>query len=260
MDVNLSNAALIIIVLLPISISCMLLVRKSVSHDTLKTHHDVTDPLLAVLGTLFTILLGFMLANAMQRFENARDNLQQEAAAVGDVFRLMDGFPAQTRDKGRKDCLAYMDAVIKDEWPEMQKGKLSDVAWNTYGDMWQDCLHIEPKTQGESDVHQTLLASMTRLGECRRSRAAELVYSLPPTLWFIVIFGGLSTIGFTYFFAIEDIRLQILMTSVITIIIGLNIYMLVGYDAPFSGDIAITRAAFETARESLKRIQSHEIH
>jgi hypothetical protein len=260
MDVNLLNATLVIVGLLPISIGCMLLVRKNVSMSTLKTHHDVTDPLLAVLGTLFTILLGFMLANAMQRFEGARDNLQQEAAAIGDVFRLMDGFPAQTKDKGRKDCLAYMDAVIGDEWPQMQKGKLSDAAWNAYGDMWQDCLHIEPKTQGESDIHQTLLSSMTKVGECRRARAAEMVYSLPRTLWFIVVFCGLSTICFTYFFAIEDLRLQILMTSVITIIIGLNIYMLVGYDAPFSGDIAITSAAFETARESLRRIQNHETH
>jgi hypothetical protein len=70
------------------------------------------------------------------------------------------------------------------------------------------------------------------------------------------VFGGLSTIFFTYFFAIENIKLQILMTSVITIVVGLNIYMLVGYDAPFSGDIALTSTPFESTKAILTRGQS----
>jgi len=238
----------------------MLLVRKNVPVTQLRTHHDVTDPLLAVLGTLFAILLGFMLANSMQRFEAARDNLQQEAGATGDIFRLASGLPADVKEKTRKDCLTYLDLVITDEWAQMQQNKLSDKAWDTYSALWDDCLGYEPKTQGQSDIHQTLLASMTKLGECRRARNAELTYALPRTLWFIVFFGGLSTIAFTYFFAIEDVKLQILMTSVITIIIGLNIYMLAGYDAPFSGDIALTPAAFETTRDGLRHALGHVAH
>jgi uncharacterized membrane protein YjjB (DUF3815 family) len=259
-DVTLFSSASVILGAVILSIGGMLIVRKSVSLSSLRSHHDVTDPLLAVLGTLFAILLGFMLANSMQRFESARDNLQQEAGAAGDIFRLADGLPATARDKSRKDCLAYFDAVIVDEWPMMGHKKLSDKAWNVYGDLWEDCVHYQPSTQAESDIHQTLLASMTKLGECRRARAAQITYTLPTTLWFVVFFGAFTTISFTYFFAVENVRLQILMTSIITMIIGLNIYMLAGYDGPFSGDIALTPAAFESTRTSLLRVQNHEAH
>ena len=258
MDVTLFSSAFLIVGAVVLSIGGMLVVRKSVSLSSLRSHHDVTDPLLAVLGTLFAILLGFMLANSMQRFESARDNLQQEAGAAGDIFRLADGLPAAAREKTRKDCLAYFDAVIGDEWAMMGHQKLSDKAWNIYGDLWDDCVHYQPTTQAESDVHQTLLSAMTKLGECRRARAAEITYTLPRTLWIVVLFGGFTTVAFTYFFAVENVRLQILMTSIITTIIGLNIYMLAGYDAPFSGDIALTPAAFESTQKSLLRVQNHE--
>ncbi len=216
-------------------------------------HHDVTDPVLAVIGTLFAILLGFMLANSMQRFEGARSNLEQEAGAVGDIYRLVDGLPADIKSKTRRDCVNYTQSVVNEEWALMQNGKSSDKAWASMNDIWHDCLHFQPNTQAEGDIHQMLVAAVSKAGECRRTRFAELKYGLPQTLWFIVIFGGLSTIGLTYFFAVTSFKLQVLMTSVITMIVGLNIYMLAGYDAPFSGDIALTAAPFESALEVMTK-------
>jgi hypothetical protein len=232
----------------------MLQVRRRIKLESLRTHHDVTDPLLAVLGTLFAILLGFMLANAMQRFEAARINIEQEAGAVGDIFRIADGLPEKSSGPLRKGCLDYLNLVVDEEYTLMQKGKFSEHAWNVYGDLWHDCVHFQPQTQAESNLHQELVGAMARVGECRRTRYAQLHYCLPTPLWCILIFGGLCTIGFTYFFAVEDIKLQIAMTSVITSIICLNIYMLAGFDAPFSGDIAIAPTAFATMRETMQRV------
>lgn len=254
MDVTLTNCSIVTVVAVLISIGGMLIVHRNVKLDDLRKHHDVTDPLLAVLGTLFAIMLGFMLANSMQRFEEARANIQTEAGAVGDIFRLAGGLPEPTRSKIRKDCMTYLDKVVDDDWPQMEKGKLSDRAFDAIDELWHDCLGYEPTTQAQSNVHQCIVQSMSVAGSCRRTRDAELNYTLPAPLWVIVICGGLSTICFTYFFAIDNVKLQVLMTSVITMIICLNIYMLAGFDAPFSGDIAITPTAFETARKVCLRI------
>jgi hypothetical protein len=259
-DVTLANCLIFTVIAVAVSIGGMFLVRRSVPLEHLRSHHDVTDPLLAVLGTLFAILLGFMLANSMQRFEEARSNIQQEAGAIGDLYRLADGLPSQQKEKTRKDCLSYMDLVIGEEWPLMEKGQLSDRAWNVYGDLWQDCIHYEPQTQNQSNIHQLLLEAISKTGECRRARFAQLSYSLPRPLWFVLLIGGFSTVAFTYFFAVDNVRLQILMTSVITMIICLNIYMLAGYDAPFSGDIALNPTAFESVRDSLQNVQNKRRH
>lgn len=189
-----------------------------------------------------------------------RSNAQDEAGAVGDVFRLADGLPSAAKASTQKDCLLYLDAVIEDEWKTMEHGKMSDKAQSLICDLWQDGLQYDPQTQRQSNIHQLMVDAISKTGLCRRNRSAQLHYGLHLPLWLIVIFGGASTIAFTYFFAVNNVTLQILMTSVITMIICFNIYMLAGFDAPFSGDIAITPVAFENAREMLRPVAGKRTH
>ncbi len=78
---------------------------------------------------------------------------------------------------------------------------------------------------------------------------AQLTYGLPISLWIVVLVGAAATISLSYFFAVENLKLQIVMTSIVTLVIGLNVYMLAGFDAPYSGDIHVTSAPFKTLRE-----------
>lgn len=255
LEITLTNCLAATILLVIVSVTSMLFVREKVGIEKLRLHHDVTDPLLAVLGTLFAILLGFMIANAMQRFEDARTNVQEESGAIGDVFRLADGLPSDSKTALRKHCLTYLDDVIDNEFKEMRHGKMSENSWRQYDFLWQDCTRFQPHSEAQNNIHQMLLSSMSKVGECRRARFAQLTYCLPPTLWFILLFGGVSTVVFTYFFGVESTKLQIAITCVITIVICLNVYMLAGFDSSFSGDIAITSSAFQTLRSSFLRIR-----
>lgn len=234
----------------------ILIVRRSVKPDFLRLHHEVTDPVLAVLGTLFAILLGFMLANSMQRFETARDNIETEAGAVGNLYRLAGGVPEKYQGAIRSSCKTYLSEVIDHEWVLMQQDQTSDAAWNEVDELWKSCLAVRTQEPTQIENYNKLLDSMTTLGQSRRTRSAELKYKLPQTLWFIVIFGGLATISFTYFFAVESAKLQIAMTSVVTIMICLNLYMLAGYDDPFSGDIALTSQPFKTALKLIEKLDA----
>src|SRR5580658_5161145 len=82
--------------------------RRLVSPKLLKEHHDATDPMMACVGTLFAILLGFLVANAMTRFEEARLNVQDEAGSAGDVFRLARSLPPPTNTAIMEDCVKYL--------------------------------------------------------------------------------------------------------------------------------------------------------
>ena len=67
------------------SIGLMFAIRKGFGIQSLRSHHEVSDPLLACVGTLFAVLLGFMVANAMTRYDLARVNMEQEAGALGAI-------------------------------------------------------------------------------------------------------------------------------------------------------------------------------
>jgi hypothetical protein len=235
------------------------LVRKFGRTETLKDHHDATDPMMACVGTLFAILLGFMVANAMTRFEEARINAQEEAGAVGDVFRLSRGLPAPTSTEIMKNCVAYLDAVSKLEFESMRHDQMNDKCWDIYSNMWQQCTAYDPKTQGQSNLHQGLVQAMTKFGECRRARNAELSYQLPTVLWAVVWAGAISIVFFTFLFAIENMYLQMAMTSVITLILFLNIYLLAAFDDPFNGEVFITPVPFESNLKLFNQILSEEL-
>jgi hypothetical protein len=247
-EITLLNFIWIIVVVLALSLGGMLLVRTRLSVQYLRNNHEVSDPMVAVLGMLFAILLGFVLANSMDRFEQARTTVRDEAGAIGNILRLSEGLPPAIGIRIHNNCLHYIDSVIDDDWKSMKEDKLSEKAQTLFSGLWHECVLYAPQTQGESNVHQSMLDALKVASECRRTRTAQLTYHLPENLWVVVVVGAATTVVFTFFLAVESLKVQIFMTSAITLVVCLNIYMLCGFDAPYSGDIKITPAPFEAIK------------
>jgi hypothetical protein len=240
--------------------AAVVLVRRIVKPGELRQYHEVTNPLLAVVGTLFAILLGFMVASAMARYDAARNNIQSEAGAVGDIFRLARSLPEPAKSKILSDCLKYTQVVIDEEWKMMEERKTSTTAWNAYGDIWTDGSGFEPKTQKEANVHQIILETLTRLGDGRRTRAAQLHYFLPMPLWTVIFVGATAIISFTLFFDIDSLKFQVAMESIVVIVLSLNMYLLAAFDDPFSGDVCLSSAPFEVNRTMFNSILAKDWH
>jgi len=209
------------------------------------TQHDVADPLSQVVGMMFAILLGFMVGDAMQRFSTARAIVQQEAASLADVYRLSIGLPDATRDRIRSLCIDYADDVINHEWVLLSQKKSSERAWSIFVEMSNTCSTYNPVSQGQSNVQQCIIPCVVSLGDNRRMRVEQINSSLPTELWCVLLIGAVATILFTYFFAANNLRTQIVMVSIVSVVLCLNIFLLASYDDPFSGDICIHPTAFQ---------------
>ncbi len=254
-----SNFVLLALLSMLVAVALMLFVRKLFGLEFLKDHHPVSDPLLACVGTLFAILLGFMVANAMTRFEEARTNVEREAGAIGDIYRLSRGLPEDIGSTIRKDCFTYVDGVLEVEWKQMAKRKMSFEVWNMYGQIWTDCLRVEPSSNRESNIHSTMLNSLVTLGDCRRLRATQMNNNVPGILWAVVLIGASATGTLVLFFGITDMKLQSFTTALVTLVLYLNVFLLACYDDPFNGEVSVRPQAFEVARESLgRRFKSDE--
>lgn len=235
------------------AIFCMLIVRKKADLEELRMNHAVADPLLSVIGTLFSVLLGFLVAGAIQRFDEARINVQEEAGALADVFRGASGFPEPLRTELQNKCIGYADIVITKEWKLMEDKKSSADAWDTYSDIWRLCVEFIPSNEGQSNVHQAVLGAISHLGNYRTLRFAAMVNQLPLGMWLVVLAGGGATIAFTYFFEVKNEKTQVLMTGLVATVMALNIFLLANYDYPFSGDVHVSSAAFELDLDLFKK-------
>jgi hypothetical protein len=73
-------------------------------------------------------------------------------------------------------------------------------------------------------------------------------HGLPRVEWFVLIIGGIVTVAFTYFFGVENQKVQMIMTCMVSLLISLNLYLVVLFGAPFSGDLCIDSDAFKVDR------------
>ena len=222
-----------------------LLLAKRIINLKSGDHHAVAEPLLAVVGTLFSVLLGFLVVGTMNGYEDARTKVNQEAQYLADVFRFAKGLQDLPRHELRNTCRAYCKTVSEEEWPDMEKNQNCPHAWQLYYQLWDECLSVTPADQRESNIQQAMLGSMQGLGESRRSRIAILRRSIPPVLWLVMIGGCLIVIIFTYFFVIESVVLHSVMTGMVAISLYLIIFLLTLYDNPFAGYLKLTPIPFE---------------
>jgi hypothetical protein len=245
MSVSFVGSLVVIICVVVASVGGLLIVRRLIAATSLRSHHDVTDPLLQVVGMMFAILLGFMVSDAMQRFEQARMTAQQEAGSLADIFRLAEGLPEENRDHLRQLCVTYTDEVIQIEWPLLVRKKTSNITWKTYAALWSECVTYQPKTEAQTNLQQSLLTAMATLGESRNERVESLGSGLPFVLWVVLAISGFATVLFTYFFGVDNTKMQAVMTAIVTLVICLNIFLLAAYDNPFAGDVMLQPIPFE---------------
>ena len=253
MHVGFVSGFIVTVIIVALSLLGLSFARKWHGKEDWQSQHEITDPYSQIVAMLFAVLIGFMVADAMQRFTIARQTVQQEASSLGNVFRLANGLPKENCHHLRELCAQYAFEVISDEWPMLAEKRDSDKAWKIYKDIWSNCTEYEPVTQRQSNSQSQLLEAMMSMGDSRRLRIEALHAGLPAVLWVVLVVGGVATIIFTYFFAAHSLKVQIVMVGIVSLVVCLNLFLLASYDDPFSGDVMVTPSSFETQLKLFKQ-------
>ncbi len=228
-----------------LSVLGMVLVRKFVSADRLKTFHQVAGYFLYVVGTLYAVLLGFIVVDSMQQMQNIRVLISTEASGLANIFLLSEGLPEIKRDEIRKDCHDYAQQVIEDEWPSLQDGKYSQKTFHSVFRIWKELTNFEPTTQGQQNLQQQLLSEICVMTQNHRTRVVSAMRGIAPIMWLVLIMGGIFTVAFTYFFGLDDIRVQGLMTMLVAMILSLNVLLVYVFGHPMATDLGVRPGPFK---------------
>lgn len=233
----------VIVGLVILTVCGQVFVQRRIKHD-FEPHQGVVEAMLGVVGTLFSVLLGLLVANAIDGYHDVKTQVSAEANSLADVFRIARGFETDDRLRLRGLCREYGDSVSQDEWDAMKNGRMSDKTWATYQELWEAVVAINPVNDRQNNLHQGILQAMEGLGQGRRSRAMACSSKLQPAIWIAITAGAFITVIFTYFFTAKLGKLHNVMTALIAISLGLNIWLLAAYSSPFSGELQIQPDAF----------------
>jgi len=213
-------------------------------------HNEIVGFVIAVVGVLYAVVLGFATIAVWERHSEAGGFAQREAAAVRDIHhygRLVEPTPGSVDQLLR----GYAAAVIEAEWPAMAHGRSDERTQRALTILQEASLLVDPKSAREEVIYRETLRRLSDLGEAREERLLASRDPVPKMMWATLIAGALITVGYCWLFGVDDARAHDLMVGGVAAMIGLSFYLILALDNPFAGGLRIEP---EAMRITLERI------
>jgi hypothetical protein len=236
-----------------------LIVHRLVKPIDLDEHQRFLDAMLNIVGTLVSILLGLLVAAALDHYQSLDESIDSEAANVFEIVRLTTGLPAETQKQLRDICVDYSRQVVEDEWPAMaQKGEPSQKVMVTYARMVVTIVKFKPGNEGESNLHQALVSSVQQIGDARRKRLLVLHSNWTSQLMPLLLMCSGIVLAFAYLYMKRGAILHGVLICLVALALGGNLGLVFLLSNPFAGDWKIQPRGFELNNELFKKIAANK--
>jgi hypothetical protein len=219
-----------------------------------RVYNDLIGRQLTTLGTTYAVILGFMLYAVWESHGEAALNVDSEANAVVDVYRLAEGLPEPQRTQLQRSARDYVDTVIAREWPQMARGEVPEQSTAIDQEMWNIVISVQPASPTEVNAQEHATLELRSLSRRRLTRIRQSKSRLPNVLWCVLLVGGALTIICSCTLGCNSARLQSLEVFCFSLLISLTLVAVAGIHRPFYGVVHVTDYSFEQAQQSM---QSH---
>jgi len=223
--------------------------HRVVTHPHL--HNDLVGFFLAALGVFYGLLLGLVAVAAWEQHADAEAMVTREATTLAALYRDISVYPEPDRSELEGLIGAYLHGVIDEEWPLQRRGIEPTGGVARVENLERRLARFEPTGAGATVMHAEAMRAFNLFYEARRQRLDAVDSSLPSTLWWVMITGGLIMMAITWLFVFAHPRVQVLLTAGMAAMIGLLVFLSVAMDRPFRGKFAIGSEPFELVRSQL---------
>ncbi len=224
-------------------------IRRRVALDRLRTNNEVAGFKFATVGVLYAVLLAFAVIVVWEKFNEADNNVAQEAGAAATIYRLSNGIGAEPGSALRDRVTNYLKVAIADDWPAMERGKGSPVVTRALNDVYAALLGFKPDDGRGTALLAEILHQLDLVTQARRARVVMASGIVPGVVWLVLFGGAVVTIGFTFFFGTENIRAQTIMTGALAILIFSGLLIIIAIDHPFMGSVKVAPEALSAVLE-----------
>ena len=234
-----------------LSIAFLVLLNHLWAPSKRRVHNDVIGWQISIVGTIYAVMIGFMLYAVWANFQTAETNADNEANALVNFFRSVEGLPPAQRSGLEIAAANYVNAVITQEFPTMSRGGGPHAGHDAVVRMW--ALVTEPSQLNPSQqigLEQTM-HELSDLTEHRRIRILESTTKMPTILWMVLVVGGMITIGACCLIGTENVTLHYGLILCLSLLISLALIAIGDIDRPFQGSVHVGSQAFVRARDSM---------
>lgn len=214
-------------------------VHRRFSYRDFVQHNEVAGFIIAVAGSLYAVVLGFLTLVGWQHYSDARQVVATETAAATDAWHVALGLPQARRYRVRNDILAYSKLMVSREWPAMrlaQEDKRSPIVIMDAIDATED---FTPSNLRESNAQTATLAQLGVMHDERQKRLADNGSGVTAFEWLVLMIGAGCVVGFCWLFGLPNAFVHLLMTAAVTIIMTATLVLLFELQYPFRSGLGI---------------------
>ena len=227
-------------------------IRDRIRGKERERNNEVIGFVLTVVGTIYAVVLAFVVVVVWEHYDAAEANAEREVGAVSDMYRAADDLPPALRSTEQALVMRYIDLMINDELPAMQNGTHTAKSQLVVDQLRKNLTRFVPKTPIDTNAREQMSATMERLSDARRQRVVDGRNGLPTVLWMALIVGAITTIGFVYLFELEHLPTQLIVTSLLAIVIGVMFALIAQLNRPYQGASAIDASGWQRLGDVLR--------
>jgi hypothetical protein len=104
---------------------------------------------------------------------------------------------------------------------------------------------FKPVTSGDVVVMQEMLHSLNELYHARHARLEAVAGHIPSSVWWVIGFLGVLTVGFTALAGMRSLWVHFVMLAGFTTAMVIVVALIVQLDYPYRGEISVSAEPFE---------------
>jgi Protein of unknown function (DUF4239) len=207
----------------------------------------------ALAGGVYAVVIAFVAVGVYSAMDKGQAIASAEANSLSSLIFDSAGLPAEIAAKVRGDVNAYIDTVVKKEWPNqqayrMEEGNFSE-GWVQLRRIGSDLARYEPTSAGQTAVKEEMVHGINEVFSARSARLLAANAHLPDATWQMMICGLVLVTLYLYLFGPHSFKIHMAVTALTMVSIGLVFSFIIALDYPFRGDLSVDDEAFRGLKE-----------
>ena len=234
-----------------------LVIRAGLNAQQLALDSTWITTVYGTLGTLYSVLLAFVVAGVWQSFSNAEIAVNSEANALTDLVFLIRYISTAKTAHVRESTRSYVASVVE-RWDLLglatrQKTPVEEVNLATSNALLNAILDLKPEGDREMALYAQALDLTAIWLDARRNRLRSAKGNTAAALWGLLIAGAFVLFAFHGLFVTHAWAVWAILLLGFSLIVGLSFYLIFSLDSPFSGRLSAGPEPFKWLLQDFER-------
>jgi len=214
-----------------------------VIEDDVRTR--TSSSVIAVVGVvagIYAVLIGFVIVNEWQNFNDAQAHVSSESAALSTAYFDAATLPEPARTNIRNALAAYDRSVLCVEMPLLgdHRGPVLATARALQG-VFEATANSSNLVQA-SPLYSSVVDQIGQVATARRARINAASSQVPNLLLVVILSTSLALVAVAGVLDTQHRRWHLVLLTVITILVSVNLALVITLDRPFGGAATVSDA------------------